>query len=177
MEEIKAVKMNDGIYEFADYKGTTILLGFVKDIYYPIKVEIPNNIDFIWDGAFENNDKIESVIIPENVTGIGSGSFLCCTALKEVIVSSNLCYIGNSAFSGCTSLKEIDLSGCKKLDILDYVFENCTSLEEIKFSEFIKNINSNAFNGCTSLKKIYVPKRIDFKLDDLPNNALEIIEY
>ena len=200
MEEIKATKMNDGIYEFANLKGVTILLGFVKDIdNYPTKLEIPDNINFIWDCAFEMNNTIESVIIPKNVTGLGTGAFYNCTNLKEIkICGTDLTYFGTSCFEGCTNLQSIDLSSCRELSLLDYafkdcnslkeiqlpenidcvynnVFKNCTALKEIKFPKSIKHIYDNAFDGCTNIK-IYVPKEVsDFKFDN--NFNIEVIKY
>ena len=177
MEEIKATRMNDGIYEFANLKGVTILLGFIKDIdNYPTKLEIPDNINFVWDCAFKMNDRIESVTIPKNVTGLGTGAFYRCTNLKEIkICSTDLTYFGASVFEGCTNLQSIDLSSCRKLSLLEYAFKDCTALKEIKFPKSIKCICDNAFDGCTNIK-IYVPKEAsDFKINN--NFNIEVIKY
>lgn len=63
----------------------------------------------ISDGAFMNNETVESVEVPEGVTKIGDGAFQNCVNLKAAKLPSTLEEIGVRAFYNCTQLTDFDI--------------------------------------------------------------------
>lgn len=48
------------------------------------KVNIPNGVTSIGDGAFERCTSLTSITIPDSVTSIGDGAFVDCTSLANI---------------------------------------------------------------------------------------------
>ena len=70
-------------------------------------VDIPNNVTYIWNGAFKGCISLNTIKLPSQLKHIGSSCFQGCTALNEILIPDNVIYVGASAFSGCTSVKSI----------------------------------------------------------------------
>jgi len=73
---------NDGVL-MANYNGDIIL------VKYPggkteANYEIPANATYIFEGAFEGNDKLTSLTIPASVATVGNKSFVDCPNLEQV---------------------------------------------------------------------------------------------
>ncbi len=62
-------------------------------------------------GAFENNDKIETLEINYGLTEIGSHAFYNCGSLRQVILPASLLKVGNSPFEECNNLVLLRHSG------------------------------------------------------------------
>lgn len=145
------------------------------------KINLPEGLEIIGEGAFANSD-IASVVVPKSVESIPRDTFSCCEKLKSVTVQQGVYKIEIGAFSGCASLESISLPDSIEY-IAPYVFQDCTALKSIKFPEKIfqisfgcffncsslekvelpvslKNINTAAFNGCSSLKEINLPESL-----------------
>lgn len=63
----------------------------------------------IGDVAFQNCEKLTSVIIPDSVTSIDYFAFSGCSSLTSITIPNSVKSIGSSAFSGCSSLEEITI--------------------------------------------------------------------
>ena len=145
------------------------------------KINLPEGLEIIGEGAFANSD-IASVVVPKSVESIPRDTFSCCEKLKSVTIQQGVYKIEIGAFSGCASLESISLPDSIEY-IAPYVFQECTALKSIKFPEKIfqisfgcffycsslekvelpvslKNINTAAFNGCSSLKEINLPESL-----------------
>ena len=72
--------INTGMVSRNSYKGN-------KDLE---KVEIPNGITTIGEGAFENCLALTTVVIPESVITIELNAFYGSESLKQIIVSGEL---------------------------------------------------------------------------------------
>lgn len=127
-------------------------------------VVIPDdeNIRYIGENAFKDNETVKKLIIPKTVTQIEQFAFQNCVNLEEVyfisdtpqeIADAELTMILRYAFIGCTSLKKVDLSNVKIITVDKYAFENCTALEDVVRMDKIGKMDDYAFAGCTSLKK------------------------
>lgn len=92
--------------------------------------EMPNGVDRILSGAFNDCAKITAVKLPEGVDYIGSMAFYNCTALKSINLPE--------------SLTNIDA----------YSFMGCTSLETLEIPETVSAIGMHAFDGTPFLKKL-----------------------
>ncbi len=140
--------VEDGVFEGIDpnYVGDDKVLYLpenVTSISSTAKNSIPNtivsidlskcdNLSEITDNAFQNKNKIKSVIFPKNVVTITNSAFEDCSALEEVDLSgcTKLETIGNKAFGG-TGIKSLKLPGCLKRFESTASFWYCRHLKEI----------------------------------------------
>ena len=134
------------------------------------------NIMYIGEEAFKDNNTMKRIVIPRTVTEISERAFLNCTALEEVYFIkqtnegskpetdlSKLNLILAGAFTGCTNLKLLDLTNVKVITVGDYAFGSyedksnkitgCNSLATIRHMEKIGIAGNYAFAG-TALKEI-----------------------
>ncbi len=122
-------------------------------------VEIPDGITVIFDGAFQDNQIITSVIIPPSVRVIGKYAFQNCKNLKTVkfAESPNLNVILEYAFFGCSSLTDIDIPHGVRT-IREHTFAFCDKLSSVHFSPLLYSIEAKAFDYCTGLTSISIPR-------------------
>ena len=145
------------------------------------KIEIPNGIVSIDDGAFAFCTNLERVTIPESVDTIGFGAFAKCESLTQVTIPAGVKTIGNMAFalSGLTTVSIPStverlgmgvFAGTKLTDVdipdsvtgsLKSTFQGCTSLENVTLSENLVELGNYAFSGCTSLESIVIPANVE----------------
>lgn len=128
-----------------------------------VKIPDDENVMYIGEEAFEDNDTMEEVIIPKTVVEIAERAFINCTALKRVYFidtvragddQANINLILSYAFQGCDKLELLDLTNVKALTVAAYAFQDCTSLNEIRNMEKLGIAHNRAFAGCTSLKEV-----------------------
>ena len=77
----------------------------------PADVEIPQGFRFIQEGAFQNQQGLETIVLPESLTEIQASAFEGCTHLRRVILPSGLEMVKDRAFAGCMALEEVDFQG------------------------------------------------------------------
>ncbi len=74
------------------------------------EVTIPEGIEQIYYGAFENCSKLSNVILPETLTKIWYMAFANCTSIEELLIPVS-CVVGvnedKSAFNGWTSEQKV----------------------------------------------------------------------
>ena len=73
------------------------------------EVCIPENYEFIAEGAFVDCKNLKSITIPENISKICKFAFLRCNNLETVILPDNGLEIESAAFLECTKLENIDI--------------------------------------------------------------------
>lgn len=86
-------------------------------------VELPQWIDNchveeIGEGAFRDNDRIESVVLPDSITAIQQNAFRNCKKLAEIFIPKSVDRIADNAFYGCKNLKIVTEKGstvCQKV--------------------------------------------------------------
>ncbi|MBO5091578.1 MAG: InlB B-repeat-containing protein [Clostridia bacterium] len=128
------------------------------------EVYVPDIVDCIWDGAFEDCSNIESISLPF----IGTNRY----AIGSVITTLGVIF-GTKEFEGASLVwqyQETLLTGpTPEYYIPDSLrviylrhdriplgaFSNCEMLEEIYFEKGLLNIPERAFYNCTGLKTIY----------------------
>lgn len=103
--------------------------------------------------------EISTVVIPDGIEVIGEGAFEDCTLLKEVVISETVKLIEREAFQGCKCLQSIKLPSQLKV-IENSVFSKCELLESIEIPSCVERIDDFAFLGCSLLKKIELPKSL-----------------
>ncbi len=77
----------------------------------PADVEIPQGFHFIQEGAFQNQQGLETIVLPESLAEIQASAFEGCTHLRRVLLPTGLETVGDRAFGGCTALEEVDFQG------------------------------------------------------------------
>ena len=155
------------------FKGNTSILSFEELAYF-------TGLETVGNRAFENCQKLKSIVIPETVTNIEYRAFYNCMALESITLSPSLSSIGEEAFQYCTSLESISLpegfawfsryafSNCSSLKSIvlpssfrsalpDYGFEGCSSLESVTILGEVTTVGNYTFRYCRALKEINIP--------------------
>ncbi|MBQ4112212.1 MAG: leucine-rich repeat domain-containing protein, partial [Clostridia bacterium] len=96
------------------------------------RIELPDTVTSIGDGAFSGCSNLTSITIPDAVTSIGDGAFSGCSNLTSITIPDSVTSIGNGAFGGCSSLTSITIpDSVTSMSIGEYAFHGCTSLTSI----------------------------------------------
>lgn len=118
------VQLSDGNYSVKGIKDTK-----TKNVVIP-STHNGKPVVSIEEGAFSDNERMQSISIPDSITYIGERSFYNCKGLTTVELPDSVVDIDAYAFSGCTSLKTLILPS-----ELDYVastaFYNCSTLTTV----------------------------------------------
>ena len=100
--------------------------------------------------------KSRIVILPEHIQIIKSGSFQNNLIIESVDCPSSLKEIENAAFNGCKNLFSIKIhEGLENIGI--DAFKNCQNLSDIELPSSLKNISESAFENCIAIKQIHIP--------------------
>ena len=169
------------------------------------EVIIPNGVNKIEAGAFQDCKGITSIRIPKSVTEIENRAFagsgiislslpylerinfrLCadCKALKTVNIHEGLIGIDAGAFEQCESLESVGVNLDKKGLILpmgfkelgDSAFRYCFKLETAALPHTVTAINYAAFY-CSGLKMIHYPQNgtVGYLAFDRCNNLSQVM--
>ncbi len=142
----------DAATSASDFKmeGSTLVRYQGKDK----NVTIPDTVETIGRGAFEENKNIELVEIPNSVENIEPYAFWGCDNLEGVDIGKGLDRVGDYAFSNCNSLKSMVLpSNVSSIGIR--AFEDCIELTDITIPPQTVDIHESAFEGCSRLSIHY----------------------
>ena len=127
---------------------------------------IPDDVAWIGEKAFYDNDSITGVTIPESCWyWVDRRAFALCSKLKTVTFEGSIDGIGDEAFFGCTALEKVTFGGnVGRGDgsggIGGAAFSNCSSLKTVTFSKkkaVVDMIGGCAFSDCASLASINLP--------------------
>ena len=135
------------------------------------KVNIPNCVHTIRQGAFDGTYSIEQLIISDSVKVIEACAFASCTALKRVKLSASIHKIESGVFRWCHSLEYVEIPN-SVTEIGPSAFEGCSSLAMIDLPDSVTEIGCSAFENCSSLTRVAIPAAI-CKIDDKAFYACE----
>ena len=113
-------------------------------------VSIPDTVQTIGQGAFEDDKNIELVVLPNSVKRIEAYAFWGCDNLDTVVLGKGLSEVGDYAFTNCTGLEQISIPSTVT-SIGREAFKDCTNLKDITIPPETMNIHESAFDGCTRL--------------------------
>ena len=125
------------------------------------KIDIPESVELIGAGAFQNNTKLATLTGCEGVTHYFDSCFAGCTNLagstgKVLPIGNKTEVIHANAFANCTAFSTINLTNATKLNTIQTAaFSGCTGLKDLTFpgnDKSFKFIGDSAFQGCTDLK-------------------------
>lgn len=126
-------------------------------------ISIPNTIETIGSGVFENCVNLNHISLPSSVKKIGNDLCKGCTSLSKIILNTTITEIPDGAFNGCTLLHEVTIpGGIKKIGV--GAFQNCTNLCDLNLGQ-VETIGPAAFSGCKNLNPITIPSTV--KLIDI----------
>ncbi len=97
------------------------------------RVTIPDGVEIIGEGCFENNEKIRRIIMSDTVREVHENAFRNCVRLQTVVMSENLQSIRRSAFENCKKLIRFNIPATLK-EVGFAVFRGCKSLELTDFA-------------------------------------------
>ena len=121
-----------------------------------ISITIPNSIDTIGEGAFQECSGLQSITLPDSLPVIANNTFKGCTSLDSIIIPNTISSIGNNAFENCSSLDSIYIPN-SVTNIGTAAFKGCTSLDSINLPNSITTIGNELFRDCSNLTSITIP--------------------
>jgi len=128
------------------------------------RVIIPDTVEIVGDGAFNECTDLIYVKLPSNLERINDNVFSNCRNLDEVVIPDSVIEIGYEAFYGCISLRDLFVpSGVEQ--IKDRAFADCIRLSNAVFLFGDCSIGFRAFYRCRSLKSVtmrYEYTKLDF---------------
>ena len=122
-------------------------------------ITIPNSVTRIRYNAFENCRNLTSITIPDTVTEIGSYAFYKCSSLTNITIPNSVTSIENQTFFSCENLTSITIPN-SITSIGDRAFYECSSLTSITIPDTVTEIGSYAFYKCSSLTNITIPEGV-----------------
>ncbi|MCM1214330.1 MAG: leucine-rich repeat domain-containing protein [Lachnospiraceae bacterium] len=113
-------------------------------------VSIPDTVEVIGEGAFEDNTRVELVVVPNSVRRIESYAFWGCDNLDTVVLGKGLTEVGDLAFAGCGGLEQMTIPS-NILSIGVSAFADCVNLRDVSIPPETTSIHESAFDGCYRL--------------------------
>lgn len=138
----------DAAASASDFKmeGTTLVKYTGRDK----NVTVPDSVEVIGKGAFEENSIIERVNLPSSVKQINAYAFWGCDRLETVSLGSGLKEVGDFAFFNCKGLKRMIIpTNIQSIGI--QAFSDCVNMTDISIPPEVTDIHETAFNGCYRL--------------------------
>ena len=112
-----------------------------------------------YDNAGKIADKVRTATIPDTVEFLMEGAFEDLSNLRSVTFGARVKYMQPNAFRDCTLLTAVALP-----DALEVVpicaFESCVALTSVSFGKNVKTIDVCAFYDCPHLKKVTLPDSV-----------------
>ena len=112
------------------------------------RLELPETLEHLGEGAFACNWMLEEVVIHSNLEEIADYTFGFCDALQTVELPDSVKRIGESAFMGCSVLTAINVGKVEEFDANAFMYDE--KLQSIDLTGAVK-IGYGAFAGCESL--------------------------
>lgn len=103
-------------------------------------------------GAFANSN-LEEISLPDTIEFIGSGVFQDCTKLKKINIPKNLTEIDSTAFA-CCKIDSVTIPGNVRLH--SQAFYGCGNLHTVMLKEGIESLPLGIFTYC-GIKHIFLP--------------------
>ena len=113
-------------------------------------VRVPEGIEIIGRGAFENSAQMKDVILPDTVREIGEDAFATCNSLTTLSLPQGIQTIEGGLIRHSKSIRSITLpEGVKTLK--NKAIYSCENLEEIIIPASVTEIGSIAIYDCPKL--------------------------
>ena len=122
-----------GAIYYSNYRTSNDIIGsymFYNPDYSPIspcaisKINLPNSVTGIEEGAFKSCTRLTDINIPNSVTSIGPETFYNCTSLTDINIPNSVTSIGEQAFYNCDNLKSVYMNASTPPFIGSQAFHN-----------------------------------------------------
>lgn len=121
------------------------------------KINLPNSVTGIKEGAFKNCTRLTDINIPNSVKSIGYEAFCSCTRLTDINIPNSVTSIERSTFYSCTSLTNINIPN-SVTSIGEQAFYNCDNLKSVYMNASTPpSVGDQAFHNISDLT-IYIPR-------------------
>lgn len=127
------------------------------------KLELPESITYIGEGAFARCENLSRFEIPEKIKvnlNYSKGVFEGCSSLQYISIPSTWTVIPAKMFKGCTSLNYNPYHDNVVTKISDNAFDGCTSLTDFTLKESISQLGDSIFARCSGLTSITIPESV-----------------
>ena len=128
-------------------------------------------------GAFQGSS-IESITLPNTINTISAGAFQDCKLLKKVILPETIKMLSAACFAGCSNLEIInipdgltDLASYTRYGYRSYVFGGCTKIKVFEIPSGVRTLASGCFLN-SGIETVSIPAgctQMDEDCLDAPN--------
>lgn len=162
--EMQNITQNGIVYKLVSDSTVEVSAGgtYIGNITIPSIVEgygITFKISAIGTNAFDNCNRLTSIVLPPTISIIGFMSFHNCDSLTSIDIPTSVTGIDYCAFSNCEGLKSISIPS-SVTSIADGAFSFCTKLSSVSLASTLTTIGGSMFSSCTGLKSILIPSSI-----------------
>lgn len=123
------------------------------------RITLPETVQVIGDGAFDNCVSLTTVNIPKSVVSIGAGAFISCENLTSIELPEGMTKLEQCTFLHCQSLRCVTIPKTVEV-ICKSAFQDCAVLETVKILEGVTEIGALVFSKCPQLKSVELPSSI-----------------
>ena len=114
-----------------------------------------NNEIAIVGGAYEGDNKVETITIKEQIKNVGSRAFANCQYLKEVTISNNSTVIADDAFEGCPRLTCVTATQpMLNKGVKNSYPRSIENIKKVKIANQVTTIPEHAFDDLDLLSAI-----------------------
>lgn len=179
---LKEINVNSANTKYSSLNGVLYNKAKTSLLYYPDKKSgatfvIPGMVSLIEEKAFNDCDKLESIMIPYSVVTISANAFNNCNQLKNITFPNRVEDIGSNAFNNCSKLETVSIGSSVKSNLFD-VFLSCNSLKSFRVES--SNKYYSASNGVLYSKdrsKLFrYPVASATTLFDIPGGVTSILD-
>ena len=137
----------------------------------PIKtIKVKEGVTALPNNAFNNANKLESVVLPTTLKTICNYSFYECTSLKSVTIPEETESIGEGAFQNCSAMTKVVMNDSLKT-IKNDAFHGCSVLASIEVPDTVTSMGSYAFANCKKLTTFNYPKKLTYSGSNVFKNV------
>jgi hypothetical protein len=149
-----------GCDSLKDENGFAVVDGFLLGYYgYDSSLRIPDVVKYVVSllGKYSSfNKSITEIILPEGLENIGEGAFENSTELESISIPSSVKTIGKKAFFK-SGIETIELKeGLKTIGAEAFAH---TPLNSVKIPQSVVKIGPQAFFSCRKLKDVYISEK------------------
>ncbi len=132
---------------------------------YASEYIVPEGIQQIVGGAFENCNELTSVTIPNSVFDIGDYAFYRCSGLTSVTIPESVISIGSSVFNGCNGLVGMTIpfvggsataSTASSSSLFGYIFGTISYTGGTNVRQYYSSSSSETYYIPSSLRSVNV---------------------
>ena len=123
------------------------------------KVVLPEGVQWIGQGAFMGNNKLETVVLPSSLTAIYQQAFQNCSKITRIVLPDGMTAVSSSCFAGCTTLARVHLPK-NATTIGDNAFSGCAALDSIVLPKELTMIGGSAFSGVVLQDSLVIPDKV-----------------